>query len=87
MELEGAYDTRRYLIFPTSQANQIDFTEVMETSIETLRLSIDELKTFVKWDGQTPTCISNLTNTQGPYTHQEMLDILSTSEWTSPIQE
>jgi hypothetical protein len=85
MELEGIYDTRRYMIFPFSQINLINFDEVFETSAETVRLSVDETKTFVKWDGETPQCVLLLTNTEGPYTHEEILVILSTPEWTEPF--
>ena len=46
--------------------------------------SIDELKTFVKWDGETPDCVVNLTTKEGPYTYEEILDILATPEWTDP---
>jgi hypothetical protein len=87
MELEGVYDTRRYMIFPFSQINLINFDEVFETSAETVRLSVDGTKTFVKWDGETPQCVLLLTNTEGPYTHEEILVILSTPEWTEPFEE
>jgi len=87
MELEGVYDTRRYMIFPFSQINLINFDEVFETSAETVRLSVDGMKTFVKWDGETPPCVLLLTNTEGPYTHEEILVILSTPEWTEPFVE
>ena len=43
------FDIRHYVIFATSEANTINFDEVLETSIETLRKSIDETKTFVKY--------------------------------------
>lgn len=43
------YDNRRYLIIPTSITSSIDFNEVFETSIDTLRLSVDETETFVKY--------------------------------------
>lgn len=82
MALELSLEERRYLIFPFSQVNLINFDEVLETSIETMRLSVDNTKTFIKWDGATPSCVSSLTNTSGPYTHPEMLQILATSEWT-----
>ena len=87
MELEGVYDTRRYMIFPFLQINLINFDEVFETSAETVRLSVDGTKTFVKWDGETPQCISLLTDTEGPYTHEVILEILSTPEWTEPFVE
>lgn len=81
------YENRKYLIFPVSQLDVIDFTQVGETSAETVRKSVDETKTFVKWDGQDPSFISQLTNTEGPYTHEEILNILSSEEWTQPIEE
>lgn len=44
------YGTRRYLIIPSTIVNLIDFDEVMETSLNTLRYSVDETKTFVKYN-------------------------------------
>ena len=83
------YNERNFMIFPTDQLYKIDFSQVLETSAETVRKSVDGTKTFVKWDdgNNTPECISTLTNTEGPYTYQEMLAILSTEEWTSSVQE
>lgn len=79
------YEHRNYIIFPVSQLNLIDFSTVLETSADTVRKSVDGTKTFVKWDGPTPTCIGSLTNTEGPYNHDEILNILATPEWTSPM--
>ena len=78
------YDNRRFMIFNVSELNQIDFNTVLETSSDTVRKSINETKTFVKWDGMMPTCVSNLTTKEGPYTYEEILTILSTPEWTDP---
>jgi len=78
------YDNRRFMIFNVSELNQIDFNTVLETSADTVRKSVDETKTFVKWDGTIPTCVSNLTTKEGPYTYEEILTILATSEWTNP---
>ena len=44
------YENRRYLIIPTSITGSINFSQVGETSIETLRLSVDGTKTFVKYE-------------------------------------
>jgi hypothetical protein len=79
------YENREYIIFPTSQLNLVDFSQVHETSAETVRRSVDGSKTFVKWDGDAPSFVSLLSNTEGPYTYTEILEILSTGEWTSPI--
>jgi hypothetical protein len=44
------YQTKKYLIIPTSTVNDINFAEVYETSINTLRYSVDGTKTFIKYD-------------------------------------
>jgi hypothetical protein len=78
------YDNREFMIFSVTELDQIDFTQVLETSIDTVRKSVNELKTFVKWDGAMPECVSNLTTKEGPYSYDEILQILSTPEWTDP---
>lgn len=83
MQIEE-YDNRKFMIFNVSELNQIDFTQVLETSIETIRKSVDQSKTFVKWDGVMPECVNNLTTKEGPYSYDEILNILLTSEWSEP---
>ncbi len=78
------YEDREFMIFNVSELNTIDFTQVEETSINTVRKSVDKTKTFVKWDGATPDCVNNLTTKEGPYTYEEILAILATPEWTDP---
>jgi hypothetical protein len=80
-----AYENREFMIFNVSELPQIDFTQVLETSIDTVRKSVDQTKTFVKWDGETiPSSVDTLTTKEGPYTYNEILDILATPEWTDP---
>jgi hypothetical protein len=82
------YNNRKFMIFSTTELDQIDFTQVCETSIDTVRKSVDQTKTFVKWDGELiPNSVENLTTKEGPYTYDEIIEILSTSEWSSPMQE
>ena len=79
------YADREFMIFPVSELDKIDFAQVLETSAETVRKSVDGLKTFVKWNGtDIPACVSELTGTEGPYTYDEILTILATPEWTDP---
>ena len=54
------YPTRNFMIFSISELNQIDFNQVLETSQNTIRKSTDKLKTFVKWNGDIITQISQL---------------------------
>ena len=105
------YEQRNFAIFSTTEIDKIDFSQVCETSAETLRISTDGTKTFVKWDQgpydptpyqitnaetneietiipqepQPPSFISELTTLEGPYTYEEILEILSTPEWTAPM--
>jgi hypothetical protein len=80
------YEQRNFMIFSTSETGSIDFSEVLETSSETLRLSVDGSKSFVKWDGDIPTSVSSLTTKEGPYTHQQILTILTGSEWADDLE-
>ena len=82
--MEQDYSNREFMIFNVSELPNIDFSQVLETSIDTVRKSVDGTKTFVKWDGITiPSSIESLTTKEGPYTYNEMLEILATPEWTS----
>ena len=81
------YEQRNFAIFSLTEIDKIGFTQVLETSADTLRKSVDETKTFVKWDGEQPEFVSELTTLEGPYTYSEILDILSTPEWTAPMEE
>ena len=74
---------RQYLIIQTRDLDKIDFSQVLETSQDTVRKSVDETKTFVKWDDNIHNFIINLTGTEGPYTHEEILKIMNTKEWSS----
>jgi hypothetical protein len=82
---DGEYDNRKFMIFNVSELQDINFTEVLETSIDTVRKSVDKQKTFVKWDGAMPECVTNLVTKEGPYTYDEIILILDTPEWTAPF--
>ena len=75
----------KYIIFNISEIDKINFEQIKETSIDTIRKSIDETKTFVKWDtDETPDSINSLTTGEGPYTTEEMQVILNTDLWNDP---
>jgi hypothetical protein len=79
------YETRKFMIFNVSELELIDFTQVCETSIDTVRKSVNETKTFVKWDSvEIPSSVEALTTKEGPYTYEEILTILAGPEWTNP---
>ena len=77
---------RNYLIIPVSELKKINFDQVLETSAEHLRYSIDRKKTFIKWEGVQPEFVANIKKGEGPYSFDEMTEILNCKEWI-PIEE
>ena len=71
--------SRQYVILNATEANAIDFSQVLETSFETLRWNNDSTKTFVKYEGDTPAWLVGKT----AYTKAEMLTLLNNpdGEW------
>ena len=54
----------------------VDFSQIGETSAETVRKSLDGLLFIAKFVGDTPSFTQ--------YTHQEILVIVANPEWTNP---
>ncbi len=73
-----------YIIINMTEVGLVDFNEVLETSEATLRLSVNDLQTILKWNGNEPSFVSTLSSYDGPYTHSEILNIMATPEWTEP---
>jgi hypothetical protein len=72
--------SRKYVIIDSSELSSVDFSQVLESSADTVRCSVDGTKTFVKFDSDvTPSFLEGKTQ----YNHSEILAILATSEWTS----
>lgn len=68
-----------YVIINASDVASVDFDQVIETSPDTLRYSLDGTKTFVKFYGDAPSFLEGKTQ----YTHSEILSILCGSDWSS----
>ena len=77
---------KTYVIFDVSEIDKIDFTQVLETSAQTLRKSVDGTKTFVKWESEVPSSVEALT-TKGPYlTEEDMILLMPKPEWHKLIE-
>tara|TARA_R100000664_G_scaffold240_1_gene672 strand:+ start:2268 stop:2495 length:228 start_codon:yes stop_codon:yes gene_type:complete len=72
-------ENRKYVIITASEVSSVDFSQILETSASTLRYNNAGTKTFVKFEGDTPSFLSGKTQ----YTHSEMLTELNKSEWVS----
>ena len=78
------YEQRQFMIFNVSELPNVDFSQVLETSIDTVRKSVDGAKTFVKWDVNIiPSSVNTLATKEGPYTYEEIINILNSPEWSS----
>jgi hypothetical protein len=81
---QQTYPDRRFVIFNVSELGTIDFNQVFETSIDTVRKSVDETQTFVKYDMPQPSSVAALTTKSQEYTYDEFLTVLAGPEWTDP---
>lgn len=75
------YDGRHWVIISAADVSNIDFSQVYETSADTLRYSIDGSQTFVKYDGDMPSSVNACSSKSQEYSHSEMLTILGTETW------
>ena len=70
-------NNKKYIIITKDEVTNVDFSQVLETSANTLRYNNDGTKTFVKFEGDTPSFLNGKTQ----YTHDEILTELNKSEW------
>lgn len=66
------FENRRWLVIPTSLTSSIDFNQVLESSADSLRLSVDGTQTFVKYE------INEVTAS-----YEEYYQDLETDTWTT----
>jgi hypothetical protein len=75
-----------YAIININDLDNVDFTQIGETSADTIRKSLDGFKFVLKWV-QEPTFIKDGTIIPlQVLTHQECLELMNTSEWTEIIE-
>ena len=77
------YENRKYVILNTSETGSINFSQVLETSVNTLRTNNSGSKTFVKYEGSQPSSVAGLSSKSNEYTHTQILNVLTGSEWVS----
>lgn len=74
-----------YAIINTSDLSNIDFSQIGETSQDTLRYNLAQTEFVIKWNS-TPTFISDGTVVPvSELTHEQALTLMATPEWSEPI--
>lgn len=75
--------SRTYCIINQSDVADVDFSQVLETSANTLLYNIAGTQTFVKYEGAKPRFLYG----KDTYTHSEILAILATPAWSAPMPD
>ena len=77
-----AFDGRLYFVVPKTSVADIDFSQVLESSMSTMRYNSDGTKGFVCYESPTvPSSLAAISDKEGPYTNEEALSMLNTAEW------
>lgn len=111
-KIYNMFENRRWLVIPTNLTGSINFNEVLESSVNSLRLSIDGSQTFIKYDVTEVTASYTVEYTNAEtgemasssieagvygrpsifseeyqeYNHSQILDLLTGSAWTAPLE-
>ena len=73
-----SFENRKWVIVNVSAITDDMINSAIQTSIDTLRKSLDNSKAMLKWDGDTPSVFNGMTT----YTHSEIKIELAKAEWT-----
>ena len=73
------FENRKWVIVNVSAITDEMISSAIQSSMATLRKTLDGTKAILKWDGDTPTCFDGMTT----YSHSEILTELRKSDWTS----
>lgn len=82
-------NTSTYVVVDISELNNIDYSQVLQTSSNTVRKNIAQTKFILKYDGQRPSTIQTLEANDKLFTyfgteflnHPQILAVVSDVEW------
>lgn len=80
------YPNKKWVLFDTSETASIDFSQVYETGIHTLKLNVSQSRTFVKYNrapGEAvPSSVAALTTKSDEYNYIDFVNLMTGSEWS-----
>ena len=82
-----AHNNKTYAIAPIAELNNVDYSQVDQTSADTVRKNIAETEFVLKWVGDMPSSVSAIIPTIPTYNHEDILALMATSIWTPEIEE
>ena len=71
------YENRHWVIVNVSDITEEMISNAIQSSMDTLRKTLDGSKAILKYEGRKPSCFYGMDT----YTHSEILTELRTSEW------
>ena len=76
------YTNRKWVIVNVSDITDEMIVNAIQSSMATLRKTLDGSKGILKFEGNTPSCFEGLTT----YNHSEILTELAKSAWTEEAE-
>ena len=76
-----AFENRRWVVITRSEVASVDFSKVITNSADGLNYSVDDSKTYVKYEGTQPSFLSGKTELN----HSQILALLRTAEWNEDV--
>ena len=77
--------TKVYAIISINDLDNVDFSQVIESNRDTIRLSLDGLKFVLKWNDAPEFITDGSVVPLQILTHSECLELMDTPEWSNPI--
>ena len=75
------YDNRKWVILNVSDVTDEMVDNSIQTSLDTLRKSVNDSQCILKWDGDTPSCFDGMTT----YNHSQILETLKGEDWKNGL--
>lgn len=75
-----------YAIININDLDNVDFTQIGETSSETIRKSLDETMFVIKWQTEPDFIKDDVVIPLQVLTHEECLELMNTPEWSKPFE-
>ncbi len=72
------FENRKWVIVNVSDVTDEMLDNAIQTSVDTLRKTLDGSKAILKWEGDTPSCFDGMTT----YNHAEIREELAKSDWS-----
>ena len=82
------HNNKTYAVINLLDIGLIDFAQVGESAVNTVRKSLDDTQFVIKWaEGYIPTFIMDGTVVPvGTYDHHAILELMATPLWSKPIE-